>query len=294
MPFIISSEYGDNNQCRRGPCAGYDTREDSNDLQIVIEALKIEKVSRHRLVRLWFLLLFAVAATTYLTMPKNMNVIVYREQLLQFLLTREAFPFPPREFFDAIIRKAFLIAVSMYFLLLYAVSWVDSQLYKTTVHPMFGDEMPTETGDSLEESRPASRLKGLHYLKFLTLAIATVVPYLLSIPLLKIPLYIFLSTFSMTILIIVYEDKKIPDAMEASYEMTRGMKFFIFVSFMFLNSILSIVSSALQMIFSSSTWSSSLINAFFYALKTLACGRLIAMLYRAITTGDLKKDVRRI
>ena len=159
---------------------------------------------------------------------------------------------------------------------------------------MFGDEMPTETGDSLEENRPASRLKGLHYLKFLTLAIATVVPYLLSIPLLKIPLYIFLSTFSMTILIIVYEDKKIPDAMEASYEMTRGMKFFIFVSFMFLNSILSIVSSALQMIFSSSTWSSSLINAFFYALKTLACGRLIAMLYRAITTGDLKKDVRRI
>jgi hypothetical protein len=76
MPFIISSEYGDNNQCRRGPCAGYDTREDSNDLQIVIEALKIEKVSRHRLVRLWFLLLFAVAAATYLTMPKNMNVIV--------------------------------------------------------------------------------------------------------------------------------------------------------------------------------------------------------------------------
>jgi hypothetical protein len=180
MPFIISSEYGDNNQCRRGPCAGYDTREDSNDLQIVIEALKIEKVSRHRLVRLWFLLLFAVAAATYLTMPKNMNVIVYREQLLQFLLTREAFPFPPREFFDAIIRKAFLIAVSMYFLLLYAVSWVDSQLYKTTVRPMFGDEMPTETGNSLEENRPASRLKGLHYLKFLTLAIATVVPYLLS------------------------------------------------------------------------------------------------------------------
>jgi hypothetical protein len=171
MPFIISSEYGDNNQCRRGPCAGYDTREDSNDLQIVIEALKIEKVSRHRLVRLWFLLLFAVAAATYLTMPKNMNVIVYREQLLQFLLTREAFPFPPREFFDAIIRKAFLIAVSMYFLLLYAVSWVDSQLYKTTVRPMFGDEMPTETGDSLEENRPASRLKGLHYLKFLTLAL---------------------------------------------------------------------------------------------------------------------------
>lgn len=294
MPFNITSKYGNYNKCRRVPCYGYDTREDNNDLQIVIEALKIEKVARHRRVRMWFLLLFTIAAATYLTMPKNTNVIVYREQLLQFLLTREYFPFPPMEFFDAIIREAFLIAVSLYFLLLYAVSWVDSQMSKTAARLFFGDKLQTESVESLEEDRPASRLKGHHYFKFLTLAIATVAPYLLSVPLLKIPLYIFLSTFSMTILIIVYEDKKIPEAMEASYVMTRGIRFFIFVSFMFLNAILSIVSSVLQMVFSSSTWSASLINAFFYALKTLAYGRLIAMLYRAITTGDLKNDVRRI
>lgn len=261
---------------------------------IVIEALKIEKISRHRRVRLWFLLLFAVAAAVYLTMPKNSSIIAYRDQLQQFLLTRGLFPLPPTEFFDAILREAFLIAVGMFFLLRYAVSWVDSQAADVATRGVSGDEILTVADDSGGERRPATRLAGIHYIKFLLLAVASVMPYLVSVPLMNIPFYIYLSTFSMTILIIVYDEKKIPEAMEASYVMTRGMKFFIFISFMFLNSILSIISSVLQMIFASSTWSASLISAFFYALKTLAYGRLVAMLYRAFTAGDLSSDMRRI
>ena len=56
--------------------------------------------------------------------------------------------------------------------------------------------------------------------------------------------------------------------MEASYVMTRGIRFFIFVSFMFLNAILSIVSSVLQMVFRAALGRQA-INAFFYALKRL-------------------------
>ncbi len=263
---------------------------------IVIEALKIEKIPHHRRARLWFLLLFVIAAAAYLTMPKNANIIAYREQLQQFLLSREFFPLPPREFFDAIIREALLIALAMYFLLLYAVNWIDSQTLESA-NPLFADENEEtrfETDDSPKKSRSVSRVAWRHYVKFLLLAIATVMPFLVSIPLMNIPLYVFLSMFSMTILIIVYEDKKIPEAMEASYIMTKGMKFFIFISFMLLNALTSIVSSVLQMIFAASTWSAGLINAFFYALKTLAYGRLGAMLYRAFTTGDLKDDIRRI
>lgn len=261
---------------------------------IVIEALKIEKIPRYRRVRVWFLLLFAVAAATYLTMPNTPSMIAYREQLRQFLLTREVFPVPPLEFCETIIRKALLIAISMYFLLLYAVSWIDSQMAEAEGRVIDGAEGSTSSGDSRILRRSSSSVTRRHYPKFLLLAIATLTPYLFSIPLMNIPYYVYLSMFSMTILIIVYEEKKIPEAMEASYIMTKGMKFFIFVSFMFLRSVLSVVNSVLQTVFASGTWSASLIEAFFFALKTLAFGRLFAMLYRAFTTGELKNDVQRL
>ncbi len=268
--------------------------ERNNSVLIVIEALKIEKIPRYRRVRVWFLLLFAVAAATYLTMPNTPSMIAYREQLRQFLLTREVFPVPPLEFCETIIRKALLIAISMYFLLLYAVSWIDSQMAEAEGRVIDGAEGSTSSGDSRILRRSSSSVTRRHYPKFLLLAIATLTPYLFSIPLMNIPYYVYLSMFSMTILIIVYEEKKIPEAMEASYIMTKGMKFFIFVSFMFLRSVLSVVNSVLQTVFASGTWSASLIEAFFFALKTLAFGRLFAMLYRAFTTGELKNDVQRL
>ena len=112
-------------------------------MQIVIEALKIESRASQTRAHVVFAL-FTIAAATYLTMPKNTNVIVYREQLCKFAHAG-VFSFPPREFFDAIIREAFLIAVSLYFLLLYAVSWVDSQMSKTTARLFFGDKLQTES-----------------------------------------------------------------------------------------------------------------------------------------------------
>jgi len=260
---------------------------------IVIEALKIEKISCHRRVRVWFLFLFAVAAATYLTMPSNTNIISYREELQQFLLTREAFPLPPREFFDSLIREILLIVVSLFFILLYAITWIDSQMRGLFVKSSENDKMRPVAADLSVKGNAALKLTLRNYPKFLLLATTTVVPYIFSILLMNIPLYIYLSMFSMTIFIIVYEEKKIPEAMNASYIMTKGMKFFIFISFMFLRSVLSIISSVLQLIFASGTWSASLINSFFYALKTLAFGRLGAMLYHAFRTGGLKNDKQR-
>lgn len=266
--------------------------EENNGVLIVIEALKIDKIPRYRRVRVWFLLLFAIAAATYLTMPNNTNMIVYREQLQQFLLTREIFPVPPLEFFDTLIREAVLIALSMYFLLLYAVTWIDSQTLEKSGIAIDDTATQSSADDSRKKRHSASSVARRHYPKFLLLAIASLTPYLFSLPLMNIPYYIYVSMFSMTIMIIVYEEKKIPEAMEASYIMTKGMKFFIFISFMFLRSVLSIISNVLQMIFAGGVWSSSLINAYFFALRTLAFGRLIAMLYRAFTTGDLKNNAQ--
>ena len=90
----------------------------------------------------------------------------------------------------------------------------------------------------------------------------------------------------MTIFILIFEEKKLAGAMEASYRMTRGMKFFIFVSFLFLGSITNMAADLLRMVFRSSLWAASLVRAFFFALKTLAFGRLAAIFYRSLSARE--------
>lgn len=90
----------------------------------------------------------------------------------------------------------------------------------------------------------------------------------------------------MTVFVMIFEKKSIPSAMEASYKMTMGMKLFIFVSFMFLRAVTSIMGDLLKLIFTQTVWAGSLIRAFFFALKTLAFGRLAAIFYRFLSVRD--------
>jgi len=250
---------------------------------IILEALKIEKIPRAWRVRVWFLTLFAVAALTYLTSPKNGGIVLFQEQLQQFLLKRDVFPVPPPVIFDSLLREAFLTAVGMFFLLLYAVNLIYAPLSEVNADKVFGQEALQAPLYSLDQGRTASGVALRHYPAFLLLALASVSPYLVSIPLLSVPFYVYASMFSMTIFIVIFDHKKIPEAMEASFTMTKGVKFFIFISFMFLRALTSITGDLLQIIFAKSEWTSSLIRAFFFAIRTLASGRLAAMLYRALS-----------
>ncbi len=261
---------------------------------IILEALKIEKIQRPWRVRVWFLLLFGIAALAYITMPRNDHGILYQEQLQQFLLRQGAFPLPPAGWLAMLIREISLTAVGMFFLLLYAVNWIYSPLSESDANRIIGHESLQMPIYSLDTGKTTTGIALRYYPRFLLLAISSIAVYLFSIPLMNIPFYIFLSMFSMTIFIIIFDRKSIPDAMEASYKMTRGLKFFIFISFMVLRAVTSIVGDLLQLAFASSLWAASLIRAFFFALKTLAYGRLAALLYRAFSIEGFRIDGNRL
>jgi len=251
-------------------------------LRIILEALKIDKMPKARLVHLWFALLFILAATAYMTMPEGGQLDHFNEQMASFLQRKAALPFPPAIWFSVLLRQAGLILASSWFILLYAVHWLfaSSDIVGEVVLSQGTMAIPpmTKTKD-----RSPTRVALKAYPTLLLLAAASILPYVLSIPLMGIPFFVFSSMFSMAIFVRTFENKGIPSAMEASFQMTMGMKFFIFVSFMFLQSITSMAASLLQMVFARSLWAGSLIRAFFFALNTLAFGRMAALFYRSLS-----------
>ncbi|NLA71183.1 MAG: hypothetical protein GX850_01930 [Clostridiaceae bacterium] len=255
-------------------------------MRIIIEALKIDKIPKSRRVHIWFLLLFGVATVAYVTMPTGGQLDVFQNRIQSFLQNEGVFPFPPTAWFSYLFRQVGLTVVSLWFILLYAVHWLfafpgmpddeDSTVFKAN-----GVDIPDDAG--LTPFKTTLRA----FPATLILAIAMIAPYIISIPALGIPFYVIASMLSMTVFIMIFEDKNIPSAMETSYKMTMGMKLFIFVSFMFLRAATSIMSDLLRLIFADSVWAGSLIRAFFFALKTLAFGRLAAIFYRSFSVRDL-------
>ncbi|HPX93893.1 MAG TPA: hypothetical protein PK646_06895 [Bacillota bacterium] len=254
-------------------------------MRIILEALKIDKMPRAQRVHLWFSFLFAISASIYLTAPSGGQLDLFKTQLSAFLQRQAGLPFPPPVWFSVLFRQVGLVVLSMAFILIYAVHWLFASSEVTG--------QVTVSEDPLEiPSLPLSRGKSATgvairaFPSFLLLGIAMIIPYIISIPSLGIPFYVLASMLSMTIFILIFEEKKLAGAMEASYRMTRGMKFFIFVSFLFLGSITNMAADLLRMVFRSSLWAASLVRAFFFALKTLAFGRLAAIFYRSLSARE--------
>lgn len=255
-------------------------------MRIILEALKIDKMPRTRLVHAWFSVLFLVAASVYVTMPSGGQLDLFQSQLNAFLQRQAVLPLPPPAWFSILFRELGLVVLSMWFILLYAIHWLFASSEIT-------GEVAVSEGSVDIPPLPLSKGKsptGVAMRAFptlLLLAVAMILPYIVSIPALGIPFYALVSMLSMTVFICVFEQKKLPSAMEASYRMTSGMKLFIFVSFLFLGSLTNMAGDLLRMLSTSSLWAGSLIRAFFFALKTLAFGRLAAMFYRSLSVRDL-------
>jgi hypothetical protein len=254
-------------------------------LRIILEALKIDKMPKTRLVHLWFFLLFALSGSAYVTMPTGGQIDLFQTQLAAFLARQDVLPFPPVAWLSILFRQVGLVVISLWFILLYAIHWLFASSETTGPVDVSQGSMEIPPLPVPKDQSPTG-VAVRAFPVLLLLAVAMILPYLISIPIMGIPFYALISMLSMTVFVVVFEDKTLPSAMEASYRMTRGMKFFIFISFMFLGSITTMAGDLLRMVMGSSLWAGSLIRAFFFALKTLAFGRLAAMFYRSLSARE--------
>jgi len=177
-------------------------------LRIILEALKIDKMPRAQRVHLWFSFLFAISASIYLTAPSGGQLDLFKTQLSAFLQRQAGLPFPPPVWFSVLFRQVGLVVLSMAFILIYAVHWLFASSEVTG--------QVTVSEDPLEiPSLPLSRGKSATgvairaFPSFLLLGIAMIIPYIISIPSLGIPFYVLASMLSMTIFILIFEEKKL-------------------------------------------------------------------------------------
>jgi len=255
-------------------------------LRIIIEALKIDKMPQARRVHFWFLTLFVASSAIYLTVPEGAQMESFAIEFSAFLTQGGGMPFPPPVLFLSLLKQLGLVVISLWFILLYAVHWLFASSDIAT-EVMGEDEVSVipPLPDLGDKTPGMTALKAFPTL--IVLAVSMIVPYIISLPAMGIPFYVLSTMLSMSIFVVIFENKTLPSAMESSYKMTSGMKFFIFVSFLFLRSVTSIANDLLHLVFTQSEWAGSLIRAFFYALKTLAFGRLAAMFYRSLSAREV-------
>jgi hypothetical protein len=251
-----------------GTLSRADTAKEPDRLQLVFEALKIDKIPQRSRARLWFVLLLGFAAALFYTAPADVAMELFRTQIHAFLESKGPFPLPPPEWFSMLWRNVALVVVALFFIILYAVHWLTAQ------------------SDASSDANAATRRALKAFPRCFVFALAMVFPYLLSLPIMQLPFYVLASMFSMVFMLVAMDQKRLPEAMGESASMTYGMKFFIFISFVMLRALMRLGSNLLLLPFSKSVSVGSLVRGFFYALQTLAYGRLLGILYRALTMNE--------
>lgn len=245
------------------------------------EALKIDKAPNVKTNRAALLLLFVIAAVLYVTEPLQPPLFAFYEGLEAFLTKGQGFPVPSMELIITLIKQLLLNAVSLYFILFSALNYLEYNDEKDdTVKASLGDlNLKISLPATLRDFSPA-KIAWKYYPSILVLALAMFGLQMLSVFFLGIPYYIVATMISMTLFEQIYEERNIFQAMEASTALTKGFKFYIFVQFFILNSVLSLAESLLLNVLASSLWAGSLIRAFLFAWLTFAIGRLAGIIYK--------------
>lgn len=245
------------------------------------EALKIDKVSDVRKNRAALLLLFFIAAALYISEPIQSPLLEFYRGLEGFLLDGQGFPVPSTAMMITLAKQLILQGIALYFILFSALNYLEytpetSEQAKVGVGGVF---VKIELPESLRAHNTA-KIALKYYPYFLLLGAALLSIQMISVFFLMIPFYVIATMLSMTLLEQIYEERNIFQAMEASTALTKGLKFYIFVQFFVLSSILSIAENLLLNAFASNMWAGSLIRAFLFAYLTFAIGRLAGIVYK--------------
>lgn len=245
--------------------------------KIIIEALKIEKMPHVKRVRLSFVLLFILGATAFLLSPKDPPAAAFTQALEDFLVRQGRFPFPSDLLLLEMLKKILLEMVALYFILFYAVEYLISPHEELGAGPSGLVRLPAELAKT-----SSFRIAWRYYPYLLLLSAALFSLHLVSLPLYSIPYYVLVTMLSLTVFEIIFEKRTLLDGMEASRSLTHGLKWYIFLQFFVLNLVISMLANLLVTVTGANWWSSGLVRAFFYALVTLAYGRLAGMTYYSV------------
>jgi hypothetical protein len=254
----------------------------------VFEALKIDHLSDKRRVHRWFLILFALASAVYLTEYDTQAIFDFQQKIMRFTVTQTAFPFPPNAWVIALLKETGLFIIALFFMLLYALHWLTEPMRPLKEDTLADDQVIFRRNPliidlplfTLKENVSPLRAATRAFPSLLLIVASTLIIYVLSLPLYRVPFYIVASTFSMSVFVLIFDEKNIPSSLESSAALTGGMKFAIFVSFFFLRSVLNFGENVLLLIMGSKATVDGLIRAFFFALKTLSFGRMAGITFR--------------
>ncbi len=261
-------------------------------LRSLWEALKIDKAPDVRTNRAALLLLFIIAAALYVTEPLQAPLIDFYNGLQGFLLQGQSFPVPGNELMISLAKELLLNAISFYFILFSALHFLEYKGEKSeTVNVASGGFDLNLTLPRALRDYSTARIAWKYYFSIFALAVAMLGIQIFSIFFLEIPYYVAATMLSMTVFEQIYEDRNIFQGMEASASLTKGFKFYIFVQFFALSSVLSLAETFLLNVLASSLWAGSLIRAILFAWLTFAMGRLAGIVYKTTRLLHVSLDV---
>lgn len=232
-------------------------------LLILIEAFKIHKVKQERRVQFWFLFLYIVNILPWV-LPvgdKNFDPLLAAVEATLAGRTAQAVGWdllsPGNRLFLGLMFLSYLITA--FFTLMYSVLYIDEK-EGSAGRPVF-----------------VRCLKTVPQLIMLTAIIA--IPAAMSAMLAFIPLIVFVFMMYFLPLHLVFGQKKLFNAMQLSFDTTRGKKLSIFLRVFLVSFVLSVPQSILSQLVSGNQLSYTVLNTFFVVIQALVQGRLMGILY---------------
>lgn len=226
----------------------------------IFNAYKIHDLEPERHVQSWFLVLLIA----YSALMMGLSGLDLQTQLLTQAIVWLLNPTAPLLEFD---HRFYIYAIA-YPLVLLAGFLLSTTYASTLIY-----------NANHKESKSALPQVARRFFPLLIYALLIGGIHLLSIFLLEIPYFFFLSIFYYVPVEVVLEKRSLTEAMEQSYRQTKGRKLHIFASIIAVTFLIRFLSQFLVSTMAGSAWAGSLIMGFAFALRMLASGRLKGILY---------------
>ena len=234
---------------------------------IAIEALKFYKLKQERLVQVLFLFCFGLNAVSILypigdTDFSSLSAWMTRSMTLMQTGESHMILYPPA------LSGGNLLFLGTRMLVLIANLFVS--YFYAAAYSAERDGMPAMKGvKNFTRSLP----------RLLLLLLLLIVPAFLSMFLLMIPFVLGALMFVFAPLLITEQRLKIGDALQQSYELTRGRKFYLFFSFVLISVFTSILENITRAISGNNQLTWVLLSSLVTAISALILGRLIGLCY---------------
>lgn len=230
------------------------------NLILTLEALKIYKIKQERQVQIAFVLVYLVNIAPYVLPVGDMDFSGFFYATEQFLQDPSQ-PLP-------LLSSGNLVSLG-----LIAVTSLVNLLVAVAYAALMAGEQAGYTGKVML----ARLFKGLP--AFLVTLLLLLVPVILSSFLFMIPAMILVTTLYVLPVLLVSENRKLTEALQATIQLTKGFKMMILLQMFFLSVLLSLPESLVLGFLPQTLLTSILVPQFFVVLQTFAQGRLLGMFY---------------